>query len=464
MPKTLAPRAAEGRGKHDHTFPSSLSGRHAIDYLRTSYMKPLANGLLDAAAFLALPLTLSAQERVLLDAATRSPDPRWAGLPLLPFSGDPLPAMAALAIAALALIQCLALWLLWRSLKARALSGWRTALFAFAIVASALVAFGSHVRSSDVFSYVGYAVLPGNPYSPGSAVLSPPFQPIEAIWGRPVSPCLYGPLWLAIDRLALSHVASIADGLMRERILGLVGFAALIAASRAAGAPTAVLVILALNPAVWRLWVADAHMDLPAIACIVAAWAFACKRKPYATLVLIVAAGLYKITLAAVALAAIDGPNRRTRIGLAIGSVSVTVAISWLWAGHPYFDALRGVGRLQYSGGLLGVLHAAAAAIALGAVAAAVLLGYTARAGTWTFATLGSKLMPWYLVWGYPYALRAGYAATFLIAFPFAAAMFGTVANWIGYVTLTVLTALALRGQMRGRPVPIREPRIAPSA
>lgn len=390
-------------------------------------------------------------EWILNAVASGAPiDPSWHGaLPIFPLQLPHAPAPAFALFVLLSLVETAALIVLWRTFSERAPTGAERGFVGFAALASCAIAFTADTTTSaDLYLYVAYALVP-NAYAPSPLPGGSPFAAAEAIWGRPVQACIYGPLWVSLDRLLLLHVGSFAEAIIRLRLLSLAGFVALAVALRFAGGRFALLALLLLNPGFWRLWIADAHMDLPALAGILAGGAFAARGRLAAGLPFLIAAGLYKITLGAIGLVAIESRAAPRRIAAAAFIWIAIAALSWLLGGRPYVDALRGVGAAHTTLGLVGAAHLVVVACAGVAIAAIVVGARTWRGATWTLATIGATLTPWYAGWSLPYAIRAGYAATFLIVFPVVAATVGTYSTVLGYAVLVILTLAAGFGPCR---------------
>ena len=75
----------------------------------------------------------------------------------------------------------------------------------------ALAMTSHHLIAGDVYAYIGYAKLGlHQAYSPPRQFRSGPgYEPINRVWGEPMIPCVYGPIWLAAPdtRLRLDALA-----------------------------------------------------------------------------------------------------------------------------------------------------------------------------------------------------------------------------------------------------------------
>ena len=393
-----------------------------------------------------LPISFVAVEQLLGYVADHTTaDPRLHGsTPLFPLAFSQMPVGAFAAFVVLAFAQSAALAIIWRRFSSTPPSILDRTVVMSAAVVMGVVAFTANVTTSaDLYAYIAYGIL-HNPYQPTPFPAGSPFAAAEVMWGRPVVVCVYGPLWVDLNHVLLSHVASISEAVPRLRLLSLAAFVALAAALRLSGARFGTIALLILNPGFWRLWIADAHMDLPALVVIVAAGALAARGRLAAAVPLIIVAGLYKITLGAIGLVAIVHERAVARIGAAASIVIGISLFSLLLGGRPYLEALRGVGTANTSFGAVGIVHIIVVACAALTIAAAVVSDKVWKAATWTLPTIGANLLPWYVGWSLPYAIRVDYAPTFFIAFPILAATVGTRSAGLGYAVLAILALAAI--------------------
>jgi len=275
---------------------------------------------------------------------------------------------------------------------------------ATACIMSLLALESRATESADMYAYVGLAHAVPSAYQPGLTPLAGDEVVINRLWGLPLVPSAYGPLWNALSKAAIGPASTLAAKLMALRLLGLAAIGICIAVLYSMGVPRAVLALFAVNPAVYELFVAQAHNDLIGVAFILAA-ALARPRSRVAALILCAAAGAIKfpfILIAALVFASESTAAKRVR--LALLSVTVSLSVSLAWGGVPYVWALR---RLFELGGGAGspfqlALHAALGLLVVGAIFAAVLSRYFSPALPWLMPALGRTPLPHYLAWSLP--------------------------------------------------------------
>lgn len=325
------------------------------------------------------------------------------------------------------------LWLVYGALR-RGAGPWALALLS----ASAAVMLASAVcypvtTTADPLAYLGYAKLPtfADAYHPPVFDFGRQFGAIR-FWGNPMVACVYGPLWLALDRALLHGVQSVSEALLLLRLQNVVAFAVVVGALAAAGFELPLVALVALNPAPIFSFIVSAHNDIVALALIALAFAFVHRRAPWLAVVCAAAAGAVKIVFVGIAVTAflpLEGRGRR--IALAAAAVALAVAVSAVFGGIPYLHAIMGVSghvnsfAVRHRLYVLGLaVHAACAAIAVAALAWGLWSGRTFWSATWSFWTLAAAWFEWYVAWCLPYALRARrYAPVFLAAWPLAAVM-----------------------------------------
>jgi hypothetical protein len=78
------------------------------------------------------------------------------------------------------------------------------------------------VSSLDMYAYVGYAKLGlAHAYAPTGELLRGSFSSVNGIWGRPMIPCYYGPLWLLLEQFVTAPATSLGAAIFFTRIFGL---------------------------------------------------------------------------------------------------------------------------------------------------------------------------------------------------------------------------------------------------
>jgi hypothetical protein len=336
-------------------------------------------------------------------------------------------AMHAALMLATGIVQSAALFVLYRALRATRMRAAGAILAAAVAVMLLLSAFCANT-DDDAAAYVGYAKLPAftQAYRPPAGVTfsGNGFEAVSKTWPR-LLPLVYGPLWLAEDRLVVGHAPTYAAALGILRAVNVLCLIGLLIALRRLGFDRATLAVVALNPMLYFYYIVQAHNDLLPIL-LVAAGMVVARRRPLLGALIAGAAGLMKIAFVAIAVAAYAGRRSpRTALACAALSLAVTVAVSWLFGGADYLRAMAFVGHEQIAHHVdaphvaAAALHAAVALIAAGALAWAIARGTFAAPAAYSFSAVSTIVYPWYLGWCIPYALRVpGFAATFFITLP----------------------------------------------
>jgi len=269
----------------------------------------------------------------------------------------------------------------------------------------ALLALGAQAtESADMYAYVGLAQAVPSAYHPGSMPLAGDEAVINRLWGLPLVPSAYGPLWIALSKAALAPASTLAAKLMTLRLLGLAAMGICIALLYLLRLSRTVLALFVVNPAVYELFVAQAHNDLIGVAFILAA-ALARPRSRLVALILCAAAGAIKLPFILIAaLVFASEPTAAKRVRFALLSVTVSLSVSLAWGGLPYVRALRSVFELGGGAGSAFqlLLHAAIGLLVVGAIFAAVVRRYFSPALPWLMPALGRTPLPHYLAWSLP--------------------------------------------------------------
>jgi hypothetical protein len=297
--------------------------------------------------------------------------------------------------------------------------------------------------SSDAYAYIGYAKLGSihAAYAPPETSLPGTFALVNSIWGLPLPPCVYGPLWIEAMHFLVGSATTLAIAFGTLRVLGALAFVLLLYLIYLWSRSPVLTVLLGLAPPLHAMFVMDAHNDILAVLPIVGAF-LAVRRGWWLPALLFVLLGAtVKINLALMGMMAVfwwPSLGRRLLFGAAIvGLVGLTYFAS---TGTTFIDAV-----LQLKlGGSPGALHRPETARlfdGIGKVALALLAVATVAIGlvwrrVWIgasglFVALGAgAVQPWYVLWGLPYALTNGPAAEL-------------------YVCILPLFAVLLEGEMR---------------
>jgi hypothetical protein len=329
-----------------------------------------------------------------------------------------------------------------------------SAIASGAIVLLLISLLARNISSNDVYAYVGYGKLGlAQAYEPQAHELPTAYGLVGELWGDPMPPCYYGPLWVLIAQTAMSFAGSVVQGVYIWRAIGLASFIAILILLRAKGLSPDIIALVALNTGFVELFVAEAHNDLLAVALTLAA-TIAVRKLPLLAAVLIAAAALIKLPFIALGFLAFSSKTTLRRgIGYMTVAVVLTVLGSLAFGGSHYFADLllrlnhpppREVPIVAWAKFSMRALFA----IALAAVLLAFIWRkYLGNSVSLSFIGLSMlKSHPWYLIWAMPYAwLDEKSLVVYLIAFPLVASlMFTKLATPVLCVTFTLLD-LALR-------------------
>jgi hypothetical protein len=259
-------------------------------------------------------------------------------------------------------------------------------------------------ESADMYLYVGLAQATPSAYHPGTIAFAGDVGAINRLWGLPLMPSAYGPLWLALSKAALAFAPTLAEKLITLRVLGLSAVALCTYTLWLLGVPRIVIMLFALNPAVYELFVVEAHNDLTGVVLILAA-AVVRPRSRIAALALCAAAGAIKLPFILIGMLVFASETTLAkRVSYALLSAVLSVVISFSWAGPWYPWALK---RVQELGGNMGpplefVVHVAIAAFVVGAIFVAVTRRRFVIGAPWAMPALGPIPLPHYLAWSLP--------------------------------------------------------------
>ena len=426
-------------------------------------------------AFVALTLLLVAtsgvQLRILDDAAATQTMPGWQrALPLSVLTGNGLSGVRNGArlgglVETLAVLQTFGLACLWATL--RRFSKPTPALACIALAGACALAWEAlraRLAGPDIYAYLGFALEP-HPYRPGLMPPSGADAVIGAIWGVPLPPSPYGPVWTAFSHALVAGGGSLGAQLALFRGVGLAAMALALVALVCAKRPLAAA-LFGLDPTLWQIYVAEAHNDIAGIALLLVA--LACRRRALAVAVACVAlAGAIKLPLLGIGLVVLaTAPTLRGRLvpcaAAALGGIALTLGLG----GRDYVWALRRTAEIYPRAVPPGewAVHAVLAAIAVAAVAAAVLARRFAWGAPWAFVACGPYTAWQYLGWGIPYALLDDTRGLlYLAAFPLTAfestlifngaPLFDALRAVVLLVLVTLLAITFLRPASRaGRP------------
>jgi hypothetical protein len=331
----------------------------------------------------------------------------------------------------------------------------------------ALAMTSRHLITADVYAYIGYAKLGlHQAYSPPPLPFGPGYEPINRVWGEPMIPCVYGPIWLVLQILASGWTHSLAQGIFATRALGAISVAAIVFALNRLGASRDTCTIVALNPAILTYYVSDAHNDAIGVALALFA-AAAAPAAPLLAALLMSCSALVKVSLIGLSFVIFQAQASLLRrcayvtlsfVALGFGSYAI--------GGPPYIHALfQHVFEItSYSGNNRFLSTYIFRFVELSAVVVLCLVLFRRRllnAGPWPLYAMSGVSYPWYALWGLPYAaLDQRILRGFLIALPtvmaliepfYTKAYFNTATNAVivVYVTVELIRTIGLRRRSR---------------
>jgi hypothetical protein len=338
-------------------------------------------------------------------------------------------AVAAIYVACAAL-QSYALLALYRCRPSLRAIAWGTAvLAAMSLCVPALSSF-------DAYGYVHNAILGLRSYTPPAQPFLGEYHVIDLWFGKPTA-TLYGPLWLAIDRLVTASAPTLLTKIVALRVFNGLLYAAAIALLRGLGMPRRILVVVALNPAMMFQIIANVHNDIIAIDLLLGAAALARTRTAAAS-GLFAVAGLVKLPYLALGLPVFSAVRSVPyRVVAIVAGIAVTLTLSWFGGGAGYVASLAGHASSAH---VAAVWRVVPAAIALAALVAALFGARRYIAALWFIPAIGAFelpwitasgqafsvpwILPWYFIWGLPYALNRHRILGFLtVGFPLMAAI-----------------------------------------
>ncbi len=432
-------------GLHGPSAPPPRGDRFASTFL-------VSLAAIAIAAAFALQLMLIAHA-----ARTQVPFPPWFGsLPFIaiddrsPLYGHaPIGATAGLCM----LAQTIAAIALYRAGRDRRFGRAATFVvgFACAIMLAAAVATPA-LTSFDLYAYVGSANIP-DPYNPPRQAFAGDYGLINRIYGVPIFPSPYGPAWLALSKLVLAPFHTLGAQLTALRVLGACALLATLGALRAMRFSAVEIALIALNPALVLGFVLDGHNDIVAIALVL--WAMALRQRvPLLAVALGVLAGGIKLPFLALgALAFARAETFRLRIVGAATIAATGIALSLVFGGSAYADAIRTTSRL-YRAALadpgVDAMHVLLAVCALGAIVLAIIARRYWPSASWSFVALAAAFFGWYVAWGLPYAvLERRWFPVFAISLPALTFLLST------FYSATVMQSWSLTIAIAGAPIAV---------
>ena len=221
--------------------------------------------------------------------------------PGAPYLND-IDARDSMTVEAIDVLETAVLLALGWLVSARGLGRSVKPIVAATAVLMAFVALGAPAtESADIYLYAGLAQATPSPYHAGLIPLTGENAVLNRLWGLPLLPSAYGPLWIAISKAAILFAPSLLAKLIAFRLVGVVAVIACVAMLVRLKVPRPVLVLFAVNPAIYDLFVTEAHNDLTAVAFVLAA-AVARRRSRLAAVVLCAAAGAIKFPFILIAM------------------------------------------------------------------------------------------------------------------------------------------------------------------
>lgn len=375
------------------------------------------------------------------------------------------PVWIHVAVVLIGVIETVVLYALYRTLRMRHVGQFER--LALCLVAALMVAIALDVpvvNGFDVYADVGYAKLGlAHAYAPPPIRFGHGFDAISAVWGTPMRPDTAGPGWVVLSSAIVGRIATLGGAIFTLRCVELVALLALIGLLARRGSSTAMLALVALNPAVYFAFIVNAHSDLLGATLLIGALA-AAGAVPIAAAVLIACAGLVKLQFVLLAPAVFaDRGSLPARIGWMLLAIGLPCGASFVLAGRPYFTLLGGelhavFAPVDRAAQLALALRCVLLAVAAFALANAFVRGVVRRAVAWSFVALVPMLNPAALAWPLPYAaLARPVLAEFLMLLPLAAALLDASfpRAGLGVLATVAMIAYAIVGITRRRAVSV---------
>jgi len=298
-----------------------------------------------------------------------------------------------------------------------------------ATILAILALFSPAMEGVDLYLYVGQALATPNAYHPNIHLLPGEYAIINKMWGLPLCPSAYGPLWIFLDKLVTTPMPTLVTKLFALRFLGLIAIALCIALLISLKFPRWTLAVFAINPAIYDIFVSEGHNDIFGTLFVLAATT-AYRRSPAVAVALAATAGTFKLPFILIgALAFTIERNIARRINFGAISACLACAISLLAGGPWYLWALHRVTILAEHPTLLleRLLHVACEALAIGFLLLAITRKRFFPGAVWSIPSLSLGVLSQYLAWSIPYALLAEEAnCTFFAMLPIAAYLLNT--------------------------------------
>lgn len=279
------------------------------------------------------------------------------------------------------------------------------------------------LESQDMYAYIGSGLLGTEAYRPPALAFGNEFKVINYIYGVPIFPDVYGPIWLIYSKFLVSIRANLAFDLLLFRLSGCASLILAATAMRRLRVGWPILGLFIINPILIDQYVLNGHNDILPLVLIL--WAFVLRKNTLAAILLVAIAGSMKLPYLAISvLAFAQEESTVKRIAKATVScilgICITIAVT---GGTQYLEALK------YSSGIfknnlplaLNMFHYAIVALCLASLVAAIIWKAKWKGAPWLFVSLSFVMFPWYMAWGLPYAIYdRRWIAAYLCTMPIA--------------------------------------------
>lgn len=381
-------------------------------------------GLLCAALVADFALQAALTDRAVL---SQTPLPDWfRRLPLLYFA--PYPPIGASVDEALvqwtqilAVIQSailLGMYAVMRGVRCRGKSLAAITFLTAALLAT--IAFRSVTTDVDSYLYIGHALVWPHEYAAPAIAFTGEDASINRMWGTPLLPSAYGPLWNLLAAIALRGTSSLWQQAIVVRAIGLTSIVVCALCIWRLRGASIVTLLFVLNPALYVRYLVRAHNDLTGVAFILAAALL--RRQTWAAVLLVAAAGAIKFPLLLSGLVVFwDRPTLAARLSPALSAAALGFAASLALGGVEYSSALKSVYDLYNHNPPLveQAFHVLLVGVAFAAVALALVRKRFSFGAGWSFVALGQFPLAHYLGWCVPYVLLGNATAIpFLVSWP----------------------------------------------
>ena len=319
-------------------------------------------------------------------------------------------------------------------------------------VLAVLAVWSPAVSSGDVFGYVGLGMLGPHPFERPAHFFTGEYARVFDTWH--LRPTIYGPLWTTLNAGVVALGTGFAGKVLALRVYGVVLLLVFAAFANALVRSRAVTAAVLLNPMLWLQFGTNAHNDVLGIDLLAGALLLVTRQRNLLAMLLVGAAGLVKFPFVVLGVVAFARAGRRAAFVYASGAAAFCLALSAVFAGKPYLDALLLTARTRafFTDPVLNEMKLALSLTVLAVTALILLRGKLPAFAGWLYLGLAPVVFPWYLLWTVWYAMAAqGAVLATLLALPLLATLTDGIYGFetLAYAIPIVAIAMVLRSRPR---------------